>query len=346
MKKMLYVLLAACMVFTLAACGAQQTAPVAEEIRDWTRAGYFADENENNLSVTWMEDVVDPGWYVGVMIGDYWGGSTLQQVGNSLYGDLNSSEEGAEPFVVTVTEDGEDGLLLAVEGGDSYHFKPYDMPEATIFVTINTEGSGNIDWAEGEDTPQIDTEYPYQSAYINLGEPKTHTFVAWPMAGNVFVKWTKNGEDFSTDPQITLLLEESADYVAVFEEDVDWQNPVMNFIGNYQSDRASALIECVGREDAGITIKWGSSAWELTQWNIVGRLDTDTLTINYSGSMKQNLVYDDSGDLKSEEIVYTDGSGTIVFHDDGTFTWHEDQSEYGADMVFKWVQVTVEDPEK
>ena len=34
-----------------------------------------------------------------------------------------------------------------------------------------------------------------------------------------------------------------------------------------------------------------------------------------------------------------DGTGTITFNDDGTFTWHEDQSEYGVDMVFERVPV-------
>ncbi len=345
MKKMISLLLALGMVFSLAACGAKPESSVATptpaeaEVKDWNREGFFSDENKNILSVTWMDDVVDPGWYVGVMIGDYWGGNTLPQEGNSLHGDLNAMDESAEPFVVTVTEEGEDGLLLAVEGGESYHFKPYDMPEATIVVTINTEGSGNIDWTEGEQAPEIDPDYPYQSAYIGLAEPATHTFVAWPQAGNVFVKWTKDGADFSTDPQITVLLDESAEYVAVFEEDADWQNPVMNFIGEYQCDRAHAQVECFGNDEAWITIKWGGSAWELAQWDIVGRLDTDTLTIEYSGCTKSIVVLDGDGEVKSQEAEYEDGTGTIAFHDDGTFIWHEDQSEYGVDMLFKWVPV-------
>lgn len=360
MKKLICLILCAAMLFALCACGAQQEKPAdetpaqetpaqetpadetpaaPEKGAEWTRAGYFADENDNMLSVTWMEDVDEPGWYVGLMIGELTAGGTLPQEGNSLRGDLSTWEEGAEPIAVTVSEEGEDGLLLEIEGGESYHFKPVDMPEATIVVTVNTEGMGNIDWAEGEEAPEIDPEYPYQSAYIGLAEPKTHTFVAWPQAGNLFVKWTKNGEDFSTDPVITLLLDESADYVAVFEEDPDWQNPVMNFIGEYQCDRAHALVECFGADEAWITIEWGSSAWELAHWDIVGRLDTETLTIEYSGVTKSVITYDDNGEVKSREPEYEDGTGTITFHDDGTFIWHEDQSEYGVDMLFEWVPV-------
>ena len=353
MKKLICLLLAVCMLFALAACGAEKEAPAEEspapteespapaepEIKDWTRAGYFTDEKENMLSVTWMEDIDEPGWYVGVMIGELMAGGTLPQEGNSLRGNLSTWEEGAEPIVVTVSEEGEDGLLLVIEGGESYHFTPYDMPEATIVVTINTEGMGNIDWAEGEEAPEIDPDFPFQSAYIGLAEAKVHTFVAWPQAGSVFVKWTKNGEDFSTEPQITVMLDESADFIAVFEEDPDWQNPVMNFVGNYACDRAHALVECFGFDEAWITITWGGSAWETAQWDIYGRLDTDTLTIDYSDCTKSILTYGDGGELLSQEVEYQGGTGTITFHDDGTFTWHEDQSASGVDMLFEWVPV-------
>ena len=125
----------------------------------------------------------------------------------------------------------------------------------------------------------------------------------------------------------------------MFEEDPDWQNPVMNFIGEYQCDRAHALVECLGNDEAIITIEWGSSAAELARWIITGRLDTETLTIDYSDVTKSVVTYDDKGEVKSEEPEYEDGTGTVTFNDDGTFTWHEDQSVYGTDMVFEWVPV-------
>jgi len=78
----------------------------------------------------------------------------------------------------------------------------------------------------------------------------------------------------------------------------------MNIVGEYQCDRAHANIECFGYDEAFITIEWGSSAWELTRWIIVGKLDTDTLTIRYSGASKANLVYDEQGEIKSEESVF------------------------------------------
>ena len=313
-----------------------------EPAGDWTREGYYMDESENMLSVTWMDDISEPGWYVGVMLGedlieDSWGG-TLSQKGNSLHGVLISSGSKAD-LSVTVSEEGEDGLQLAVEGGETYHFTAFEMPQASIMVSLNIEGLGMIDYEAGETAPVLDPEWPYQSAQINLAGPETYTFAAAPQGGHLFVKWTKNGEDFSTEPVITVLLDESADYVAVFEEDASWQNPVMNVVGEYQCDRAHATVMCFGFDEAWIIIEQGDSASEVTQWNLCGRLDTDTLSIAYTDGLKALLTYDENGELESQESLYEDGTGTVSFHEDGSFTWHEDQSESGEDLTFEWLPV-------
>jgi hypothetical protein len=150
---------------------------------------------------------------------DSWGG-ILPQEGNTLHGTLPSSGS-REDITVTVSEEGEDGILLVVEGGETYHFTSMGDMTASIIVTIGTEGFGMIGYEPGETVPELDTDEPYQSAQVNLAEPETYTFAAAPEEGNVFVKWTKNGEDYSTEPVITVQLEESADFVAVFEEESD-----------------------------------------------------------------------------------------------------------------------------
>ena len=233
MKKIIYFILCTIMLFTVAACGTEKPANSAEQQTaapseaeqasfEWTRQGYFQDENENMLSVTWMEDIDEPGWYVGCMLGedwieDSWGG-TLPQEGSTLHGALPSSGS-KDDITVTVSEEGEDGLLLVVEGGETYHFTSMGDMTASIIVTIGTEGFGMIGYEPGETVPELDPDEPYQSAQVNLAEPETYTFAAAPEEGNVFVKWTKNGEDYATEPVITVQLEESADFVAVFEEE-------------------------------------------------------------------------------------------------------------------------------
>lgn len=237
-------------------------------------------------------------------------------------------------------------LLLCACAQKPAEQKPTEAPEAKIFVTVNTEGMGNIDTIEGETAPVINPEYPYQSTQINLAEPTVYTFLAWPQAGNLFVKWTKNGEDFSTEPQITVTLDESADFVAVFEDDADWQNPVMNFVGEYRCEKLHALVECMGKTEAWITIEQKESDTEATRWLISGKLNTDTLTISYTGSLKAKLVYDADGEVQSTEDEYEDGSGTVVFREDGSFLWHEDRAEDTEDRVFEWLPVThaIENP--
>ena len=72
MKKLICLVLCAVMLFALSACGAktetpaqetpaQETPATAEPAAEWTRSGYFTDENNNMLSVTWMEDIDEPG---------------------------------------------------------------------------------------------------------------------------------------------------------------------------------------------------------------------------------------------------------------------------------------------
>ena len=89
---------------------ADASAQAEQSVTEWSREGYFQDENENMLSVTYMDDIDEPGWYVGCMLGedfieDSWGG-TLPQEGKALHGTLQSSGS-RDALTVTVSEEGE-----------------------------------------------------------------------------------------------------------------------------------------------------------------------------------------------------------------------------------------------
>ncbi len=89
--------------------------------------------------------------------------------------------------------------------------------EIIATLTINTEGMGSIAYGlEGEDV-EFDDDYPAQQAMINLTGPETYVIKAKPDEGWKFVKWTKDGGDFSEDPDITVEVSENAEYIAVFE---------------------------------------------------------------------------------------------------------------------------------
>ncbi len=344
MKKWICLLLTAVLLLSLCACGGtaadQKTAPEptqepVQAVKEWTRQGFFADENGNFASVTWMDDVDEPGWYAAFMIGedpveDSYSGM-VQQDGSALRGTLSSGGSAGD-LTVAISEDGEDGVVFAVEGGETYRFTHMEMEEPLATLWVNTEGYGFFtSFAEGEEPDDT----PWTSMQEGVAEPKTFTLTAVPGDGWFFVKWTLNGEEYSQDEQITLEVSEDTDLVAVFEFAEDGQNPVMNFIGPYVCDRARALVEADGSDGARITIKWGSSAWELGRWVIAGPFDADTLTVDYTDCVMSVLTYGDDGELKSEAVEYENGTGRIVFDGAGSFTWHDDMSERD-DMVFEW----------
>lgn len=84
-------------------------------------------------------------------------------------------------------------------------------------VLINTEGLGQIAYAEEGSELVFDDNMPTQSAQISLAEPKTYVLGAKADEGWKFVKWTKDGEDFSEEEQVTVELDSPATFVAVFD---------------------------------------------------------------------------------------------------------------------------------
>ena len=84
-------------------------------------------------------------------------------------------------------------------------------------LRINTEGMGTIAYGlEGEDVV-FDKDFPNQSTMVNLTEPGTYVIKAKPDDGWKFVKWTKDGEDFSEETDITVEVAEDVEYIAVFD---------------------------------------------------------------------------------------------------------------------------------
>ena len=212
MKKRMLLLVMVLAFFVFPVCG--------EDIPEWSRTGYFADENENMLSVTLSDTEGYEGWFVGLVLGEDWYGNVLQQVGYDLHGDVVPDYEEGE-FIVTISEEGAEGLALTTGTGEVYHFIPKQMEEAAISVTFDTEGPGAYLFAEGAGTEWDNDGFPYTFSQFNINEPEVYTFKAQPWEDCSFIKWTRDGMDYSADEQITVVLDESARYTAVF----DWNMP-------------------------------------------------------------------------------------------------------------------------
>ncbi len=116
----------------------------------------------------------------------------------------------------------------------------------------------------------------------------------------------------------------------------DGQNPVMNYVGSYESDRCSITIEADGATDAKITVHWGSSATEATVWTMSGRFDPDTMRINYVNGVKTVMNFE--GEEEKDTVIYENGVGRIQFRSDGNLLWQDEQEiDTVRDMVFEFV---------
>lgn len=218
MKKILVIVLALVMVFTFAACGGSSAGGTESSDFQWTRTGNFTNEAGDYAYIeeSDMEDY--PGWSVSFMSGEDTHGWFIPLEGETLHGDITSPDTEGDPYIVTVSEEGEDGIMIEVEGGETYHLTPMETPEFAGTLTINTEGMGEIAYAEGENAPEFEEGHPYTQAVVNILEAGKYTIAARTTEeGWKFVKWTRNGEDYSEDAQITVEITEDVDFTAVFE---------------------------------------------------------------------------------------------------------------------------------
>lgn len=129
----------------------------------------------------------------------------------------------------------------------------------------------------------------------------------------------------------------------------DGQNPVMNFVGNYQCDRAGIFISAEGMEDASATVTWGSSVNENSTWTMSGKFDSDKLSFDYENCVRTDYIYSDDGEVQDQTEVYTDGTGTIQFAEgeDGLeLTWTDNKENMAEGMVFIYTGAAPQDEEE
>lgn len=94
-----------------------------------------------------------------------------------------------------------------------------DAAETVATLMINTDGMGTFAYAPEGEEAEFNDDFPQQSAAVNLTEPQTYVIKARADEGWRFVRWTKDGEDFSEEAEITIEVTEDTEYRAVFEEE-------------------------------------------------------------------------------------------------------------------------------
>lgn len=127
----------------------------------------------------------------------------------------------------------------------------------------------------------------------------------------------------------------------------DGQNPVMNFVGVYGVGKGSILVEAEGERGAKITVTWANGAAEKSQWSMSGEFDEETLSVAYSNCTKTDLVFTDDVSDPVETVVYTDGTGRIVFAGERyALSWEDDQEHIADGTAFLGGQQPGEGPKQ
>ena len=89
--------------------------------------------------------------------------------------------------------------------------------EEQYLLKVNTEGIGQIAIVKEGEILEFSEEYPMQTAGESAEEGTKFTIGAKASDGYRFLKWTRNGEDYSEQQVITVELTEEMEFVAVFE---------------------------------------------------------------------------------------------------------------------------------
>ena len=176
--------------------------------------------------------------------------------------------------------------------------------EETVLVTFNTEGVGDIAATNDGSEPVIDSEAPSQSYAFKT--PVGSEMKAIAKAGETyqFVKWTKNGADYSTDEAISFKAEEEAAFIAVFKMDTGFDRDPVTDIADAKTVGDVLALPSFGEgwivgEDMKGTYAF---AFELngTKYRVIADLDEETtasmMALDFSDSeynkKKNDLIKD------------------------------------------------------
>lgn len=102
--------------------------------------------------------------------------------------------------------------------------------EETVLVKVNTDGLGEIAVSETGETPAFDDQYPMSSAFTHVKKGGTVALNARGRDDWQFVKWTKDGEYFAQEAEITAAVEADTEFVAVFAVGSTFTGPAVDDI--------------------------------------------------------------------------------------------------------------------
>ena len=93
-----------------------------------------------------------------------------------------------------------------------------DTSESMVKLKLNTEGLGQVSYyVNNINKKGFNDEYPNQSLYTRLKKGSKVTIDAKADDGWKFIKWTKDGKEYSKDSKLNITISEDSELIAVFE---------------------------------------------------------------------------------------------------------------------------------
>ena len=158
------------------------------------------------------------------------------------------------------------------------------------------------------------------------------------LEGNAIVNGARNIEIGALGDDPAEVEDEVAEAGEYAGEITDGQNPVTNFIGEYQdkvSQRAMMTISCVGASDALVEISWANSAADGVCWTLYCTFDSETGVFTYTEGVRKEYTCDENGEMTYGEILQ-DLQGTLTVQEDGTITWEAGEPDADTGCVFEF----------
>ena len=142
-----------------------------------------------------------------------------------------------------------------------------------------------------------------------------------------------------TQEQVT----ESTDATGTSAEDntdasvIDPENAgKFTYEGTYYGDRCCVKLSAGEGNKVNIKASWGGSYNECSEWTMAGIFDGASNTVTYSDCVKKDVKYSSETEVEKEDIIYTDGTGTLKFDASGeTFTWDDRKENCAENLTFR-----------
>ena len=168
-------------------------------------------------------------------------------------------------------------VMMALFAGCAKKEEQID-PADLVLVKVETDGIGLTAAAKEGETLEFDESLTSSSVYMNVPKGTILTIGAKDSVDEYkFSRWTKNGENFSTEYEFTVTIDEPTDFVAVFGAYSGWDGPTASTIDEVKVFGDILALPLYGYSLSDNAIVY---AFELngTVYRAIADLDPDTAT--------------------------------------------------------------------